>query len=438
MATRLRFISLICGLVLITNPLFADSFRVSVDKPHKDLEIVQVNTDEFSTLVYMVYTYPTFDFEYTTFFWLINNFANFDEATVIRADNGREYKLLSGINMPIKNEAEYRTLKIDYPGQRHQFVLEFERLPEEVSSFDIVENESISNGFNIYGIHLLKEESVAQIFIDDFIKDYPVKEFGYYLKNGQRVQYYTNKGIIVQVMLGYNSAYGEYYYPAIDVQNLTGRSILFSPEKVSAYAFAIAGEKSAKKRYAVNDFLMNGGDGSVIIPEELHVFTEKEYDKKIATTQAWTSAMLGIAQGLSTASAGYTTSTTTNSGSITNDTNASAYGYASAFGSDGSSVNAYGFASGNSHSFTRYYGTSTTTTYNAAEAYMVRRATAQDAAAYDARQYQIRNSLTADYLKANTIYNEQDYASMCNIEYVNADHILIRINLAGVDYDFFF
>ena len=65
-------------------------------------------------------------------------------------------------------------------------------------------------------------------------------------------------------------------------------------------------------------------------------------------------------------------------------------------------------------------------------------AAAQDAAAYDARQYQIRNSLTADYLKANTIYNEQDYASMCNIEYVNADHILIRINLASVDYDFFF
>jgi hypothetical protein len=101
-------------------------------------------------------------------------------------------------------------------------------------------------------------------------------------------------------------------------------------------------------------------------------------------------------------------------------------------------VNAFGFASGSSHTFTRYYGTSTTTSYNASEAYMVRRAAAMDAAAYNAAQYQIRQSLTADYLKANTIQNEQDYASMCNIEFVEADHILIRIRLADVDYDFFF
>lgn len=42
------------------------------------------------------------------------------------------------------------------------------------------------------------------------------------------------------------------------------------------------------------------------------------------------------------------------------------------------------------------------------------------------------------FLFPNTIYNEQDYASMCNIEYVDSDHILIRINLAGVNYDFLF
>lgn len=438
MKSRLHLLFLICGLFFFRGTLIAGGYKVSVDTPHRDLDIVQVNTDEYSTLVYMAYTFPKLDFEFTTLLWQINNYANFDEATVIRADNGKQYKLISGINMPVKSEAEYRTLKIDYPGQRHQFILEFEKLPDDVNSFDIVENESLSNGFNIYGIHLLKEESQGPIDIDGFIRDYPVKEYGYYLKNGQRVQYYTNNGIIVQVMLGYNSAYGEYFYPAIDIQNLSGRSVLFSPEKVSAYAFAIASEKSNKKRYAINDYLTNGGDSSVIIPEELHVFTEAEYDKKIATVQAWTGAMMGIAQGLSTASAGYSTSTTTSSGSITNDTNASAYGYGHAFGSDGSSVNAYGFASGSSHSFTRYYGTSTTTSYNAAEAYMVRRAAAQDAAAFDARQYQIRNSLTAGYIKANTIYNEQDYACMCNIEYVKADHILIRISVAGVDYDFLF
>ncbi len=422
----------------ISLQLSAANYNVRVDQNDTAIEIVQVDTDEYSTLVSMSYTFPVFDFQINELIWQANNNVNFKEGTVIRTGNGKEYKLISGINMPISSEAEYRCMKFDKQGQRHQFILEFEKLPDDVNVFDIIEDESISSSFNIYGIHLLKDNPVSAIDIDAFIADYPVKEYGRYLKNGQYVHYYTCNGIIVQVMLGYNSSYGEYYYPAIDIQNLSGKSILFTPEKVSAYAFAIVDEKAARKRYKTNDYLINGGDGSRIIAEELHVFSEKEYDKKIATVQAWTSALMGISQGLATANAGYSTSTTTDSGTITNDTRASAYGYGSAFGSDGSSVNAFGFASGSSHSFTRYYGTSTTTSYNASEAYMVRRAAAQDAAEYDARQYQIRQSLTADYLKANTIYNEQDYASMCNIEYVDSDHILIRINLAGVNYDFLF
>lgn len=436
-----RYITLLVSLVLVSlfsGRIHAENYKTQVDSPQPSIEIVQVDTDEYSTLVSMVYTYPVFNFEYNVLYWQVNNFANFNESTVIRASSGKEYKLLSGINMPISSDAEYRCIKFDAPGQRHQFLLEFERLPDEVDAFDIIENESQGNAFNIYGVHLLKDNPVEAIEIDAFIKDYPVKEYGRYLKSGQYVHYYADNGIIVQMMLGYNSAYGEYYYPAIDIQNLTGRSLLFSPEKITAYAFAIPEEKSAKKRYKTNNYVLNGGDGNRIIAEELHVFSEKEYDKKIATVQAWTSALMGISQGLATANAGYSSSTTTNSGTITNDTRASAYGYASAFGSDGSSVNAFGFASGNSHSFTRYYGTSTTTSYNASEAYMVRRAAAMDAAAYDAKQYQIRQSLTADYLKANTIYNEQDYASMCNIEFVESDHILIRVNLAGVNYDFLF
>lgn len=425
-------------LSLLSWEAFAANYRTKVDSPVQSLEIIQVDTDEHSTLVSMVYTLPSFEALYTTLFWVANNYANFDEKTVIRADSGKEFKLLSGINMPISSETEFRSMKFDRQGQRHQFLLEFEKLPDDVETFDIIEDEENPNGFNIYGIHLLKKEPVAAIDVNSFIKDYPVKEYGRYLKNGQYVHYYANNGIIVQMMLGYNASYGQYFYPAIDIQNLSGKSILFTPEKVSAYTFANVDEKSAKKRYRINDYLMGGGDGSRIIAEQLHVFTEKEYDKKIANVQAWTSALMGISQGLATASAGYSESRTTNSGSIYSDTNASAYASASAFGSDGSMVNAFGFASGSSHTFTRYYGTSTTTSYNASEAYMVRRAAAMDAAAYDAAQYQIRQSLTADYLKANTIQNEQDYASMCNIEFVEADHILIRIRLADVDYDFFF
>lgn len=42
-------------------------------------------------------------------------------------------------------------MMFDRKNQRHQFVLEFEKIPEG-TSFDIIEDSSNPNGFNFYGV----------------------------------------------------------------------------------------------------------------------------------------------------------------------------------------------------------------------------------------------------------------------------------------------
>ncbi len=406
---------------------FARSYKVSVQTPHPALEIIQVDTDEYGTLISFVYQDDTPVNPPDAFFegliWRIN----FQDEAVLKGSDGKDYHLISAINMPISSEAEERRLCLDTKNKRHQFLLEFERLSDEVTSFDLIESETLLNAFNIYGITLLKEEEISPINIASFIKDYPVKEYGSYYVNDGIVQYYKSNGLTVQARIAYRKDYGKFYAVAVDIQNLSGKSILFGRDNVSAYAAAISTEKSKKKRYKTMEYSQNGGPVDAIIPENLYVYSADEYDKKIARSQSISEIFMGIAAGLSTASAGYSTSTTTVSGTSDQYTSSKAYAWG---------TNGYGFAVGHSNSHGAFYGTSRTDTYNSSEAYWEKRQVYQDLANYSAQNYQIRQSLTDGYLKKNTIKNEQDYTGFCNIEHIKADIIIVRLTVAGEIFDF--
>ena len=419
--------ALACLFSIFSVSAFSENYKATVQSGHPALEIIQVDTDEYSTLISFVYQDKGPATAPASFLDPIGWRISFEDGTVLRASNGREYHLLSGVNMPISSEAEFKRCCLDTKDQRHQFLLEFERLDDDVLSFDLIESEILSNPFNMYGVTLLKSESIEPIDIAAFIADYPVKEYGRYYSDDWPIYYYSYKGITVQSRMAFREDYGKYYSVAIDVQNLTGKSILFGKDNISAYAVAISSERSKKERYRTMTYMEKGGDPAALIPENLYVFSSSEYDKKIATAQAWAEAFAGVAAGLSAASAGYSSSTTTVSGSIDNRSAAAAVAWG---------TNGYGFAVGASRSHTSIYGTSRTESYDGAAAYWAQRQAYQDMANLSARNYQVRQTLTDGYIKRNTVQNEQDYSGFCNIEYAKADLIVIRVTIAGEHYDF--
>ena len=46
----------------------------------------------------------------------------------------KKYPMISTINMPINSEAENRYMMFDRKNQRHQFILEFEKIPDSNNS----------------------------------------------------------------------------------------------------------------------------------------------------------------------------------------------------------------------------------------------------------------------------------------------------------------
>lgn len=230
--------------------------------PSSKMEILQVENRDLSTLVYMAYTTPNTDDWNDTSSWM-----NFSDKTYLTVNgSAKKYPMISTINMPINSEAENRYMMFDRKNQRHQFILEFEKIPDG-ESFNIIEDQSNPTAFNFYGISYNQTDSSNYINIDEFIADYPVKEFGQFAVNGNTVSYVKFKDIIINIVPFYMDQYGKYFNMNISVQNLSGRSILFNPANIS-----VQGYKFKKKKQ----------DGQELyFPEqvELDLLSYAEYDK---------------------------------------------------------------------------------------------------------------------------------------------------------------
>ena len=176
-----------------------------------NLHIVEIDFAERSTFIHFTFTNDS-----SAWICANDNFYIKDNAT------NKKYKLLNSINLPICDKVHL----FDNIGQVHNFSLEFEKLPDTTRSIDII--ETAERGFNVYGVEINKEVRVNQFLnIDDFISETPVKEYGIYYKDGEPVQYYKHKGIMIAVLLTTSSDYGRYYQPNILIQNFTGKDINF-------------------------------------------------------------------------------------------------------------------------------------------------------------------------------------------------------------------
>jgi len=395
----MRRIVLLLVIALSHTVVMAQYANIRIVKEPSCLKILQVDFRESSTLVYIKAVSPSNDYR-----------ANIGEKTFIRVKgSNKQYPLINSINMPIGSEAEEHRMIFDNEGQEHYFALEFEKVPE-TSSFDIIENESSEYAFNFYGVQIDTLVKKDYVDLDKMVEDYPIqKEIGAYLKNNVIIQYAKAKGIILTMYIQAVKQYGKYFTVNMDLQNFSGKSILFALNKISA------------EGYVVKD-----GQISKTIP--LEILSSYEYDKKVANKQAWSNFWVALGEGMAASNAGYSSSTTTYNGNSHTSAYASAYGYAG---------NTYGYANAYGSAYTTTYGKAHTESYNGAAAYAAQQNARANVERHAAGQYEIRQQLNEGYVKNNTIQNQVEYSGFFNIKYKKIDHIKIDFVIDGITFPFF-
>ena len=390
-------ISFLFGCATIT---YAQYDKVNVEKTPSLMNVIQVDYRESSTIVILKYTRGE------NIAW-----SNINEKTFARVKGSyKQYHLINSINMPISSEAENINMLFDYPNQIHYFALEFEKVPKGVS-FDIIENEQNPNAYNFYGI-LTDTTRVTDFYnLDKMVENYPINRIkGMYIKNNNVIQYVKSNGIILTMYLQAVKQYGKYFTVNMDLQNFSGKSILFALDKVKAEGYIVKEGKPTKS-------------------EPLEVLNSYEYDKKVANKQAWSNFWVSLGEGVAASNAGYSSSTTTYDGNSYTYGNASVYGYAG---------NTYGYADAYGSAYTTTYGKTHTESYNGAAAYAAQQNARANIERHQYAQNEIRQQLNEGYVKNNTIQNQVEYSGFFNIKYKKIDHIKVEFVIDGITFPFFY
>lgn len=396
---NLKRLFLFCTILSGAMSSFAQYNKVSVAQKPQSMEVLQVDNRESSTMVILKYT------RQEGIDW-----SNINEKTFARVNGSyKQYHLINSINMPISSEAEEIDMLFDYPNQVHCFALEFEKIPNGVT-FDVIESEQNPNAYNFYGIKPDTTQVTDFVNLDKMVEDYPItREKGMYLKNNVLIQYVKSKGIVLTMYIQAVKQYGKYFTVNMDLQNFSGKSILFALNRVSA------------EGYVVKD-----GQISKTIP--LEILSSYEYDKKVANKQAWSNFWVALGEGMAANNAGYSSSTTTYNGNSHTSAYASAYGYAG---------NTYGYANAYGSAYTTTYGKAHTESYNGAAAYAAQQNARANVERHAAGQYEIRQQLNEGYVKNNTIQNQVEYSGFFNIKYKKIDHIKVEFVIDGITFPFF-
>lgn len=381
-------------LIFMFFPLsvFSQFNKIEYEKINSSIQINQIDFTSKSTLVYMKYTN-------NGAMWVHIN----DKTKLVDKKSGLEYKMINSINIPISDEGEPKFHILSGANATHYFCLEFEKLPENIELFDLINELNNPNAFNCFNVRYDKSIKTNFINIDEYSKKSPVKEFGYKFKNGKINYYYKHKGLAISFELFVDKNYGNYYQAWFNIQNFTGSSILVNPSLI--LASTIKNE----------------------LTKELEILSYEDYIKKVNRNQNWQSFAVAFSNGLAASSAGYSTSTTTTSVYGTNKTYESASGYVG---------NTYGSFYGNSTSYSTAYGRSTTQSYNGAAAYAAQQNANAQTEKFVNDQYVIKNKISEGYLKTNSLANQNELVGFINIKYVKTDNFKIMFPLNGETYTF--
>lgn len=315
---------------------------------------------------------------------------NINENSYIKdVQNGGKYSLINSINIPYSPAYH----EFDNENQILYFSLTYPAIQRDTKEIDIY-NEN----FNFYGVSLIREnikDSLRPINFLNLLESTPVKEKGFYYKEGKVVQYIIHKSKVVAMHLSMSDLYGEYYVAYISIENYSNKRFDFFPEKMQA--LIVNGNISAK------------------------VWSYDDFMKKARKKQAWNTFFVALGEYVDANTAGYSYSQSS--------------GYKNSYGfSSGYFGCSDGYVSGNVRTYSNF--TSNTSSYNATANYYARQNAENNVNNYKNQQYQILNSINQGYLKTNTIFPNQRLNGYLNIDYIKTDCLKLSFTINSDEYSF--
>ena len=208
-------------------------------------------------------------------------------------------------------------------------------------------------------------------------------------QDGTPWQFYNKNGVIIALTNTIVKDYGRWHRIDIVISNNTIIPIEFDPViNISASSTDIEG-----------------------FTTDLEVWSSEEYLKKVNRSQTWAAVLMGVAEGMSTANAGYSTSTT------------NSYYSGSTYGSGG-----YGSYSGTVTSYTR--------TYNAGAAYQAQVLSQQRMADFSNAMAEEQQIKKLGYLKRNTIYPGETISGYVHVKRIKGETVQFVIEIEKAEYIF--
>lgn len=195
-------------------------------------------------------------------------------------------------------------------------------------------------------------------------------------RDGTPWEVYFKNGLTIALTNSVVKDYGKWHRIDLIISNNSTTPIEFTPEfDISAYSTDAQGLTTYTK-----------------------VWSHDEYLKKVNRAQTWAAIAMGFSEGMASAGAGYSTSTTT--------------GYSS------------------NGAITTYY----TTTYNATAAYQANLASQQRLANFSQALQEEKNIKQMGYLKKNTIYPGESVSGYVHVERIKGERVVFVINIEGAEY----
>ena len=210
-------------------------------------------------------------------------------------------------------------------------------------------------------------------------------------KDGIPWQFYNKNGVIVALTNTIVKDYGKWHRIDVVISNNTIIPIEFDPViNISASSTDMGG-----------------------FTTDLQVWSSDEYLKKVNRSQVWAAVLVGVAEGMSTANAGYSTSTT----------NSYYSGNTYSYGAGG-----YGGYSGTATSYT--------TTYDAGAAYQARVLSQQRMADFSNAMAEEQEIKKLGYLKKNTIYPGETISGYVYVKRIKGETVQFIIEIEKSEYIF--
>ena len=315
----------------------------------------------------------------------------------------KKYNLLNTFNIPICEQNIYHSL--GNTSSTFNFSLEFEKIPENLSVFDVIEEAETGWKWSDVTFDKVQVNS-SKLDIESFSDATPLKEFGFKYKDGQPIYFYKTKSSSVQAIMTAKKEYGKYYQVAFKIVNLSNKDIHFNPNNIKAEIYA------GGYRY------------------DLKVLTSAEYMKKVSNRQAWAAAAVAYSESYNAQQAGYSSTSTSSysSGTANTDMTISSSNFYDLYSDTEYDVNAT----------TRYSGTtrSYSTTYNGQAAYAANQNAQRNINNYSNQLSSQRKALNDGYAKLNTIEHNTEYIGYVNIKYKKGDKLNVSIPFGNEKFDF--